>query len=191
MGEFAAAALSFPAVVLGVPLVLVVVFWLLAVLGVLDSDDVGFELGLGLGDFPAAISVSILVALSWFGSLAGGVLLDQAQLEPVPRTLLGVGLLLLSLLLGLLLTRLAVEPFRKPERSASRVDFVGLTCVVRTGTVTSDFGQAEVTSGDGSSALVQVRQTGRDPFAAGDTAVIYQYDPDGEFFWVVPLNSSL
>ncbi|GAA2692515.1 MULTISPECIES: hypothetical protein [Actinosynnema] len=191
MGEFAAAALSFPAVVLGVPLVLVVVFWLLAVLGVLDSDDVGFELGLGLGDFPAAISVSLLVAVSWFASLAGGVLVDQADLPPVPHTLLDLGVLLLSLLLGLLLTRLAIEPFRKPERSASRVDFVGRTCVVRTGTVTSDFGQAEVTSADGSSALVQVRQTGRDPFAAGDTAVIYQYDPDGEFFWVVPLNSSL
>ena len=68
----------------------------------------------------------------------------------------------------------------------SRTAFVGRTCVIRTGTVTDAFGQAEVHAADGSSAIVQVRQTGADTFTAGSTAVIYEYDRDGEFFWIVP-----
>ncbi len=73
---------------------------------------------------------------------------------------------------------------------ASRHDFVGRECVIRTGRVAIDFGQAEVHAVDGSSAIVQVRQTGADTFAAGTRAVIYDYDSAGEFFWVVPADLS-
>ncbi|HWO65844.1 MAG TPA: hypothetical protein VNO31_38015, partial [Umezawaea sp.] len=57
--------------------------------------------------------------------------------------------------------------------------------------VTHDFGQAEVTATDGSSAVVQVRQAGQDVLVAGSTALIFDYDVDGEFFWVAPVDSAL
>jgi hypothetical protein len=59
---------------------------------------------------------------------------------------------------------------------------------VRTGRVTSTFGQAEVHSPDGSSALVQVRQAGTDDLRAGTAALLYDFDADGEFFWIVPTD---
>ena len=68
-----------------------------------------------------------------------------------------------------------------------QLDFVGSVCVIRTGRVSQTFGQAEVTAADGSSAIIQVRQTGTDTFKSGTAALIYEYDADGEFFWVTPV----
>ena len=103
--------------------------------------------------------------------------------------LVGIGVLVGALFLGLLAARVVAVPLRRlyttgPE--ASRSDFVGRECVIRTGRVSGDFGQAEVTAADGSSAIVQVRQTGEHVLAAGHRALIFDYDTDGEFFWVAP-----
>jgi hypothetical protein len=70
----------------------------------------------------------------------------------------------------------------------SRRDFLGRTGVIRTQRVTDSFGQAEVAAADGSTAIVQVRQTGQDILRYGSSAVLYDFDADGEFFWVVPAD---
>ncbi|CCH35387.1 hypothetical protein ABZ816_12345 [Actinosynnema sp. NPDC047251] len=178
MGDFFAAALAFPTVVLSIPLVVVVLFWLLAAFGV-DLDG-GVELAYGLGGVPTSVVVSLLVPVAWFACLAGTTLVDGFD----------IAILAGSLAVGYLVARLAVIPLRHlypTVESASRNDFVGKVCVIRTGTVTASFGQAEVTADDGSSAIVQVRQAGQDPLTAGVTALIFDYDQDGEFFWVAPI----
>jgi hypothetical protein len=158
--------------------------------GGLDADADGWLDGaldrLGLGGTPATIVLSIVVAVAWFVSLAGSVLVGD-------NGLLEVLVLLASLVVGWLVATQLRRPLRRffptaPE--ASRHDFVGRECVIRTGRVAIDFGQAEVHAADGSSAIVQVRQTGADTFAAGTRAVIYDYDTAGEFFWVVPADLS-
>lgn len=203
MNQFFATALAFPTVVLGVPLVIVIGFWLVVAVGGADADALdpdagdlgglgGLLSGVGLGGVPATISLSVVVAVSWFSSLAGSALLDGIGTGGA-RTALGVGLLVVALLAGWLVTMLMVRPLRHlfdEGRPASRMDFVGRVCVIRTGRVGVDFGQAEVTAADGSSAIVQVRQTGADTFAAGSIASIYAFDDAGEFFWVVPFTGA-
>lgn len=193
---FVGAALGFPAVVFSFALVVVIGYWVLVLLGglgidVLDGDD-GSDLldGLGLGGVPATVVLSLMIAVAWFVSLAGTVLLDRADVPGLVLTLLAVAVLLAAVVCAWAVARLVVLPLRRmlpagPE--PSRADFVGRTCVVRTGRVATDFGQAEVTAADGSSAIVQIRQSGSDPLTAGSTALIYDYDPDGEFFWVTAL----
>ncbi|MFD1150206.1 hypothetical protein [Saccharothrix hoggarensis] len=179
MGEFFAAALGFPVVVLSILLVVVVAYWLLVAFGAADADWVELD----IGGVPATVGLSLLVVLSWFACLVGAVLLT-------PSTLLGAGVLAGSLVVGLVLTRLVMAPLKRlfpSDPPASRLDFVGRPCVIRTGRVTQTFGQAEVTAADGSSALVQVRQAGQDPLRAGSEALIFDYDADGEFFWVAPI----
>ena len=181
MGEFFAAALGFPVAVLSVLLVIVVAFWLLVAFGAADADWVELD----IGGVPATLGLSLLVAFSWFACLAGVVVLDPSS------TLAGLGVLGGSLAAGLVATRLVMTPLKRlfpAEPPASRLDFVGRTCVIRTGRVTRTFGQAEVTAADGSSAVVQVRQPGEDPLTAGATAIIFDYDVDGEFFWVASLD---
>lgn len=196
MGEFVDAVLGFPAVLFSFMLVVVVGYWLLVLVGGADTDaldgdgdgdDDGFIDGLGLGGVPVTVALSVLITLTWFVSLVGTLLLGRADLGTAISVVLGIGVLLVALLAGLLGTRLLVLPLRRlypdtPE--ASRADFVGRDCVIRTGSVGSDFGQAEVTAADGSSAIIQVRQTGDDPLTFGSSALIYDYDVDGEFFWV-------
>ncbi|WP_432984187.1 hypothetical protein [Dactylosporangium sp. CA-233914] len=195
MGEFLDAILGFPTVLFTFLLVIVIAYWLIVLFGgadteVLDGDVVdgvadggfgGFLGSVGLGGVPATVGLSVLVLVAWFASLAGSTVGGGA--------LLRVGVLVGALVVAWLAARVIVIPLRRlfPVTSGdSRTAFVGRTCVIRTGTVTEAFGQAEVTAADGSSAIVQVRQTGTDTFTAGSTAVIYEYDQHGEFFWVVP-----
>lgn len=217
MGEFLDVALRFPAALFTFLLVVVIGYWLLVLFGVVEFDtDAGAALeslgaegdaaagagsgvagllaGLGLGGMPASVAFSLLVAAGWFVSLAGGVLLASLEIGTWAMIGLGVAVLAVAALLAWVIAWLLMLPLRHffplgPQ--TSRHDFVGKICVIRTGTVTADFGQAEVTASDGSSAIVQVRKAGDDPLRAGARAVIYDYDAKGEFFWVSPLDSAL
>ncbi|WP_028937464.1 hypothetical protein [Pseudonocardia spinosispora] len=180
MGEFVDAALSFPTVLFSFLLVVVVAYWLVAAFGVLDVDD-----GAQLDSFglPLPVVATVLIVVTWFAALVGTVLTGAGLIR---WAVLGS-----AVLIGVGATGLAAIPLRKllsGGRRSTRTDFVGRTCVIRTGTVSQTFGQAEVTAADGSSAVVQVRQPGRDELTNGSTAVIFDYDSDGEFFWVTPLD---
>lgn len=202
MTGFLGATLGFPTVLFSFLLVVVLGYWLLVLTGVLDpGDDVdaggvpgGLLAALGLGGVPVAVSFSLLVTVAWFVSLAGSALLDGVGFGAGARIAASLGVLLIAAGCAWLVTRLVVAPLRRlfptgPE--ASRHDFVGRLCVVRIGAVTADFGQAEVTAADGSSAIVQVRSSGDEPLPAGSSALIYDYDTEGEFFWVMPAGPAL
>lgn len=142
---------------------------------------------LGLGGVPITVAVSLVVVFAWFAALTGQVLLDGRH---------GGVLLLVALACGWLGARVLVRPLRRlvpePAPPPSRLDFVGSGCVIRTGRVGPDFGQAEVRAEDGSAALVQVRQSLDDAAGPGNaltkgaSALIYDYDAEGEFFRVMP-----
>lgn len=202
MGEFFAVVLAFPAVLFTFMVVVVAAFWLLVLVGGTDVDaldgdeggeaDDGILSGFGLGGVPLTVSLSVLIVIAWFVSLVGTVLLGGLDAAAPVTVTLSIVVLLVAVVAGLLGTRLLVLPLRRlypdaPE--ASRMDFLGRTCVVRTGTVGQDFGQAEVTAADGSSAIVQVRQAGTAALTNGSTAVIYDYDAEGEFFWIEPVDN--
>ncbi|SEU33326.1 hypothetical protein SAMN05421811_111157 [Nonomuraea wenchangensis] len=184
MGEFFSTVLSFPTVVFSFLLVVVVGYWLIVVTGVLELDD-GDAVWLGLGGAPAGVTLSLLIALSWLLCLIGSQVVSGGPLIAVPFAAAG---------LAWLVTRGLLKPLRRlvPDGDRhSRGDFVGQPCVIRTGSATPDFGQAEVAAADGSTALVQVRTTGADRLSRGDRALIFDYDKDGEFFLVMPHESEI
>lgn len=202
MTEFLSAAVAFPAVVLGAALVVVVCFWLLVLAGAaapdsfdtdLDSDAVGF------GGVPVSVSVSLFVAVAWFAGLAGSVLVLRGGVTGTARAALHLAVLAGALLIAWGVVRMLVRRFRRffpAEPPPSREDFVGQVCTIRTGSVSTDFGQAEVAAADGSTAIVQVRQPPRqsgpaEVFTSGSTGLLYAYDADGEFFWVSPYDAAL
>ncbi|MFL6052011.1 MAG: hypothetical protein ACJ72W_03690 [Actinoallomurus sp.] len=185
MAEFIHAALAFPAVVLGALLAVVLAYWLLVVLGLLDAA----------ATMVPAVAVSLFAALAWFAGLACTVLLRRDDLTgPVPA----IGVLAGALVASFLVTRLLMRPLRymiPEEILPSRRDFVGRMCVIRTSRVDLTFGQAEARAADGSAAVIQVRRHGNQPgeeiLKAGSTALIFDYDADGEFFWVMPYDAEL
>jgi hypothetical protein len=150
---------------------------------------------LGLGGVPVTVAVSLLIAFGWFSALAGRVVLGGGGSGGDGGARGGV-VLVVALAGGWAGARILVWPLRRlmptPAPPPSRRDFVGRTCVIRTGRVGPDFGQAEVHADDGSSALVQVRQSLDEAagpgggLRSGASALIYDYDPEGEFFRVMP-----
>ncbi|WP_370094813.1 hypothetical protein [Streptacidiphilus sp. MAP12-20] len=147
----------------------------------------GLQKVLGLGGVPITVAVSLLVAFAWFSALAGRALLGGRD---------GGILLPAALVGGWVGARVLAWPLRRimpaPAPPPTRRDFVGRACVIRTGRVGPDFGQAEVRAADGSAALVPVRQSldeAAGPGSAltsGAAALIYDYDAEGEFFRVMP-----
>ncbi|MFI5493419.1 hypothetical protein [Actinoplanes sp. NPDC051859] len=188
MGGFFEAVLSFPTVILTPLLVVVIGYWLVVVVGGADPEgDGGAEAGgflgfLGLGGVPASVVLSLLVVFAWFTTLAGAELLGA-----IPAALILAGAVVVAWVIARLCV-LLIKRFLPAGPEPSRADFVGMTCIVRTGRVTQSFGQAEVHAPDGSSAIVQVRQAGDDDLKAGTVALLYDVDPDGEFFWIVPAD---
>jgi len=126
-----------------------------------------------------SIPLSLIVLFGWFGCLAGDEFLPGWWVLPAAIAIAW----LLATLIIVLLRRVLPE-----GTEPSRADFVGLTCVIRTSRVTRTFGQAEVHARDGSSAIVQVRQAGTDELRAGTVALLFDVDPEGDFFWVVPAD---
>jgi hypothetical protein len=190
MGDFVDAALSFPAVLFTFLLAAVVVYWVLVLIGTLDVEigDLDLADGIGLGGVPVTVTVSVMTVASWFVSLVGTVMMEGV-LTGVLRIAVGIGVIIGALTGGLFAAGLVARPLRKLYvigGEASRGDFVGRECLIRTGSVTGIFGQAEVTAQDGSSAIIQVRQTGEHALTFGKRALIFDYDIDGEFFWVAP-----
>ncbi|MFC5720611.1 hypothetical protein ACFP1Z_10600 [Streptomyces gamaensis] len=190
MDDFLRAALAFPAVLFSFALVVVAAYWLLVLLGGADVDalDGGDGVDAGATGMPVTVAVSLAIVIAWFVSLAGTALTEHPWLR---ASALPVALAAGWLTVGLL--RRLGRRLLPPERPASRGDFVGRTCVVRTGRVGGDFGQAEVRADDGSTAIVQVRagEADRAGLTTGSTALIYDYDADGEYFRIAPYSSEL
>ncbi|MEV1094985.1 hypothetical protein AB0I87_05810 [Streptomyces sp. NPDC049952] len=202
MTEFLSAATTFPAVVLGAALVVVVCFWLLVLAGAAGSDSFDTDLdteAVGFGGVPVSVSVSLVVVLSWFTCLTGSVLVLRSGATGTARALLHLAVLAGALLIAWGVVRMLAHRFRRffpAEPPPSLRDFVGQVCTVRTGSVSADFGQAEVAAADGSTAIVQVRQPPRpsspgEVLTSGATGLLYAYDAEGEFFWVSPYDAAL
>ncbi|WP_406511181.1 hypothetical protein OG851_01035 [Streptomyces sp. NBC_00161] len=197
MQEFLVAALGFPAALFSAALIVVVGYWLLVLFGAAEHDGFhGHAHGdaAGAGGVPVAVVASLMIAISWFTSLTGSVLVRRLETPGAVRSGLDVAVLAAALLLAWGVTRLLVRRLRGlfPDLPPpSRLDFVGLTCTIRTGSVSTTFGQAEVAAADGSTAVVQVRQHGQDELRSGSTALLYAFDEDGEFFWVAPFDPAL
>lgn len=115
-GEFLHAVVSFPAVLFGFSLLVVLAYWAVVLFAGIDlggdagadpSADVGTDsrpggrigavAALGLAGAPIGIALSILIALSWFGSLVGTVLLDRVDPSSVVRFGLSVAVLVAAL----------------------------------------------------------------------------------------------
>ncbi|MFI5744702.1 hypothetical protein ACIBBE_02015 [Streptomyces sp. NPDC051644] len=206
MQEFLSAATAFPAVLFGAALAVVVFFWLLVLAGAADhhSFDGDLDTGMaGIGGVPVTVSVSVTVVVGWFTSLAGTVLLRRSGVTGLTRAALACAVFAGALLIARAVMRVLVRLVRRrfpDEPPPSRQDFLGRVCTIRTGSVSSDFGQAEVAAADGSTAIVQVRLLGPTDDAhgtdgtvltSGSAGLLYAYDDEGEFFWVSPYDKAL
>ncbi|GAA4896847.1 OB-fold-containig protein [Streptomonospora salina] len=203
------ASLAFPTVLFSFLLLVVVGYWLFVVLGAVDTDILDFDAELdsgsagglggalgavGLGGVPVTVVLSLMIAVAWFVSLVGTVLIDSLSDTSPLMIALGLVVLVAAVVIAWGVTSaiaMGVRAFLPPERQSRGADFVGRTCVVRTGRVDRDFGQAEISAGEGSSSLIEVRTIGDERLTSGSTALIFDYDADAGVYRVTPFDSAL
>lgn len=147
---------------------------------------------LHLRSVPATVILSLVITFSW---LACTVAMQVAGRD-LPRAsfpLIGWLSLVLSPLVALPLTSIAARPLAKVfkhQPATQRSDLIGKTCVVRTGTVTSTFGEAMLEDG-GAGLVLRVRVDRELPVKRGDQMLIVEWDGEHESFLVEPVDELL
>jgi hypothetical protein len=151
--------------------------------GDLDADaDGGVWHGLGLGDVPVTISISLIVMIAWCGSLIGAHwIAGDAGWQ---RGLVLIIALIVALPLAALLVRPLAPVFAVREGKFNR-DYVGHACTISTGRVDDTFGQATIEDG-GSVLVIQVRCDRPGVLARGDKGLIIEFDPARQAYLVEP-----
>lgn len=196
---FVDAALSFPTGLLTALLGVVLVYWLLALVGLADfeADGLGGDLdlhadvdaselsgaaallvGLGLGGVPFSIAASLVVLLAWTFCCLAAMWVLPTEPGLLMRWGAGTGVLLLSLVWGVLLTSRLIRPLRplfKTHGAQLNAELVGQACTVLTGSVDEKLGQAEIKQ-SGASLNVRVWAPSPNEFKRGSTARIAEYD---------------
>lgn len=211
MTEFLDIALSFPPVVFSFGLIAVVVYWIVVILGALDVDIVGvggdveaevegggsFWSAFGFGAVPFTVVLSLWITLGWIVTVLGTTWVRSADMV-IPAAASGIATLVAGIGVGMLGAKLLSGPLSKIFADAPATahrDLIGKVCVVRTGTVTTDSGQAELSEEDGTIHLINVRRSLHEPagiddelFARHSKLVIFDYDETSKVFLVVPVG---
>jgi hypothetical protein len=210
VSEFLSAATSFPTVVFSVLLIIVVLYWISVILGAIEvdildgavdgvldgateglADDAGpvsaaFD-AMGIGTVPATIILSLLIAFTWFFSLAGMSFVSSLSIGLIGTIGLGALTVFLALLASMFITSVAARPMSKLFEVAegqSRSSLVGRICTITTQHVDEIFGQAEATDPEGASLILQVRSLDGTAFGRGDEALLIDFDTEREAFVV-------
>ncbi|MFC4333976.1 hypothetical protein [Salininema proteolyticum] len=207
MRDFLETAVSFPPVVFTFGMILVVLYWLIVMLGLfdidafdsdVDADGDSFLSSLGFGSVPATVILSLWTITGWVVTMLGTIWLRSTSGATVWIVVGGIALLVAGLGLGMLIARLLAAPLSKVFEDApvtQRSDLVGRQCVIRTGSVTTEYGQADVKDDSGAEHTVNIRRShhepepvGDDDYGRGKTVVIFDYDDDTDTYLVIPTD---
>ena len=118
MRQITEAVLGFPTVTFTAALVLVVGFWVLILLGPSRRDRITRRTGadpLDAGGTQAIAGASLVIALAWILSLGGSLLLRPHEAPQPLGAVLAVLLLVTSLALATLATRLMTRLWHRPH----------------------------------------------------------------------------
>lgn len=195
---------SFPTIFFTILLIIVVVYWLLAILGaveisVLDFDmDIdtdmsstsaitGFMMRLGLHGVPATIIVSLIAIFGWLISYYIVYFFFGFFYETFLRYVLGVPVLFGSLYAAVMLTAFAIRPMRTffqktHQQTIKRV--LGQVAIVRSAVVNNQTGEAMLADG-GAGLILKVRTGGEAEFQRGDRVVLLEYIPEQFVYRVI------
>jgi hypothetical protein len=141
---------------------------------------------------PATTILSLIVTFSWLVCTIGMQVVSR-DLAGGTGSIVGWLVFALSPVLALPLTSIAARPLAKvfaQKRATSRADLIGKTCVVRTGTVTSTFGEALLEDG-GAGLVVRIRVDRELTVRRGDQMLIVDWDNAHESFLVEPVDEVL
>lgn len=204
MQTFFAIVNSFPTAIFTVLLLVVIGYWLLAILGAadisildfeidLDADPsslglvAGFIMRLGLHGVPFTIVLSLIAIFGWLISYYLVYFMQGIFFTGFMRWLLGIPVLLGSFYIAVMLTAAIIRPLRPlfkrtEQQTIKRV--LGQVAIVRSTLVNSHSGEATLADG-GAGLILKVRSRGEQEFHRGDRVVLLEYVPEQYVYRVI------
>ncbi|RBP51013.1 DUF1449 family protein [Arenicella xantha] len=209
MNPFHQTVTSFPTVIYTILLIICAIYWLVAVMGLVEIDILDFDLDgdidaadstslqegiagilhrIGLAGVPLTVVLTIIACIGWL--LCYYTTYFIRPLLP-DVTLIRLALGLVTFVVATYITVLTTAQILKPIRSLfQRLDYdetkyiLGQTVVVRSSIVNRDRGEAELNDG-GAGLLLNVRATGDEQFTKGQEVVVIEQLEDQNLFRVV------
>jgi hypothetical protein len=198
MASFLDAAASFPTAVFTALLAVVLFYWVLAVLGIVDFDNgvdvdaggdpgasdlgtiAGYVVAFGLQGIPISIIVSLLILVSWTLSCLGGMwllpLLPDSGAQYAGGAILGLASVSLAVPLASGLAR-PLRGLFVTHAAIHNSALVGQQCKVLTQTVDEKNGRAEVAQ-RGANLNIRVWSPTPNKLARGALARIFAYEEE-------------
>jgi|GEM_PF-1168340 len=199
MSSFVYALSHYPGIIPSILIGALLVFWLLALVGLLDFDHIGPDwlgghheidahghdgdgdpgalMALGLDKLPLSIVASGVVFYWWLLTmLAVGFVLSWL---PLPLIISGTIVLIVTLFVAIPLAALSLRPLRPlfvVHKGVTQESVLGKVCKVLTLNVDERFGQAEVNVGQGSPLNLRVYAHTPNALTKGSTALIIDLD---------------
>lgn len=204
---------SFPTVFFTFFLLIVVLYWLVAVLGLVDLDVLDFDipdadgsldmnpdtglsnanvlagvmLRFGLYGVPVTIILSFVALFGWFICYYLVHFLFAVIPDGFISFLGGIPVLLASLYVSVLITATVIKPLRPLFKKTSQDTIkrvLGQSAIVRTSRVDNSFGEAVLSDG-GAGLILKVRTIGETTFLKGDRVVLLEHDKEKNVYRVI------
>lgn len=166
--------------------------------GALDAVDgkaeaaSGLLHALNLRRAPVTVTFSFIVLFGWILSYIGVHYLGSSIGAILPTWLFSTLVLVASIVGSLPLASLATKPMQgvfDTKAGPQRIDFIGSEVRIRTGSVDTEFGQAELDDGQ-AGMIIQVRNEGG-KLKRGDRALIIDFDRETEAYVVEAYDAML
>jgi len=207
MEQLLAVASQFPTVIYSTLLGIVVVYWLIGMLGLIDLDfdgdielemegDVsvggltGLMLTFGFAGVPFSLVFSIIILLCWLISFYLQFYLLTWLPDGWLYYLMGAISSVIMFFISLPITAIVIRPLRgifKSEEATSSQNLVGKEATIATGTVSETFGQARLFN-EGAEFLLDVRCDPEHALKMGDKVLVIKYMQEQHAYIVAPYS---
>jgi len=200
---------QFPSVIFTTLLGVVVIYWLVGMLGLIDLDfagDVdleldadidanisvggltGFLLTFGLTGVPFTLVISIMALICWLISVYFQFYLLTWLPSGWLYYLLGSASDVAIFFISLPITAIIIRPLKgmfNSVEAALSSQLIGLSATIATHSVSTTFGQARVFN-EGAELLLDVRCDPQHTFTMGDKVLVIEYSPENHTYIVAP-----
>jgi hypothetical protein len=200
-------ASQFPTVIYSILLGIIIIYWIVGLLGVIDLDfsgdtdldldgDIGSSanslsglfLTFGLTGVPVTFVISILILICWLISFYLQLYLLTWLPDGWLYYLVGAISNVMIFFISLPITAIMIRPLKgmfKNVETTSSNNLVGKDATIATSTVSETFGQARVFN-NGAEILVDVRCDPEHIFKQGDKVLVIQYLKENHAYIVAP-----
>ncbi len=208
MNPFHQTVTSFPTVIYSALLLICMLYWVIAVLGLVDLDildmdydgDIdsvdsveaqngiaGLLLKFGLGGVPLTITLSLISLFGWLLCYYASYFASQYLPTTLLNIIASIVIFFVASYISVLITAQIIKPLRK---LFAKLDIdetkhiLGQIVIVRSAVVNKDRGEAFMNDG-GAGLLLNVRATANNEFKKGDEVVVIEQLNDSNLYRVI------